>query len=191
MRTNKQKSALLNSALAASVLLLAGGTAYAQTVNLTAAPAQTVLPDGNSVPMWGLFCNDPGTGSTCAGLSSANPTAAAPAAGKLGVWSPLVITVPYNASGTNLTISLTNSLSFPVGSATPTANIPTSLVILGQLGGGLGTRTASCDSTSSAAAGATCTPSPDHTGAQANVTWPIANIGGGNGTPPVPGPGVQ
>ncbi len=192
MRTMKQKSALLELSLAASVLLLAGGAASAQTVNLTAAPTQTVLPDGNAVPMWGLFCGDGGaSGATCAGLSSANATAAAPPAGKLGVWSPPIITVPYSASGTSLTINLTNSLSFPVGSKTPTTNIPTSLVIVGQLGGGLGTRTASCDSTSSATAGATCTPSPDHTGAQANVTWPIANNGGGTGTPPAQAPRVQ
>ena len=67
-------------------------------------------------------------------------------------WSPVVITVPTGAS---LTISLTNSLP---------ASVPeTSLVIVGQLGGGLGTA-------------ATSTSSPDHSTPQA-TTWPIASAG--------------
>src|SRR5207302_10551402 len=101
---------------------------------------------------------------TCAAL---NPTALA------GTWSPVVITVP---TGQNLTINLTNSLTFGGGS------IPTSLVIVGQLGGGLGT-------------GATSTASPDHTNAQP-LTWPIAGDAAGApvtgvGTPPVQGTRVQ
>src|SRR5205823_5277869 len=100
------------------------------------------------------------------------------------VWSPVVITVP---TGQDLTISLTNNLTFPGGS------IPTSLVIVGQMGGGLGTRTASCAGT--ATLGATCTASPDHTNAQP-ITWPIAGTPPGAapvgvGTPPVQGTRVR
>src|SRR6202023_3534263 len=84
-----------------------------------------------------------------------------------------VITVP---TGQDLTITLTNSLTFAGG------NVPTSLMIVGQLGGGLGTT-------------ATSTASPDHTNAQP-VTWPIAGDAPGLavtgvGTPPVQGPRVQ
>ena len=99
----------------------------ANQINLTAAPATITLPDGNAVPMWGYSCGT-ATGATCAAL---NKNAGAN-------WSPVVITVPYSATGTSLTINLTNSLSFtPSGSSTPN-NIPTSLTIVGQLGGGLG-----------------------------------------------------
>src|SRR5207248_632409 len=79
--------------------------------------ATATLPDGSAVPMWGYSCGAPVAGATCAKL---NPAAAA------GVWSPVVITVPPGP----LTISLTNSLP---------NSVPTSLVIVGQLGGGLGT----------------------------------------------------
>jgi hypothetical protein len=58
--------------------------------------------------------------ATCAALS--------PKAG----WSPVVITVP---TGSDLQINLTNNLSFSNGNS-----VPTSLMIVGQLGGGLGTR---------------------------------------------------
>jgi len=69
-----------------------------------------------------------------------------------GGWAPPLITVPTSA---NLTIYLTNNLPAPV---------PTSLVIMGQLGGGLGTPSK--------------VASPDH--AILGTTWPIA------GTPMVP-----
>ena len=56
-------------------------------------------------------------------------------------------------------------------------NVPTSLVIVGQLGGGLGS-------------GGTTTPSPTH--ATQNTTWPIAGDStGAQFTPPSQGPRVQ
>ena len=175
------KPALLKSALAASVLLLAGEAAVAQ-VNLTAGPAVTTLPDGTVVHMWGYTCGT-ATGATCTALNKAVAAGTAPA----GTWSPVVITVP---TGQDLQINLTNNLSFANSNT-----VPTSLTIVGQLGGGLGTRTASCDPTSTATTGATCTASPDHTNAQP-VTWPIAGTPpgaapAGVGTPPVQGPRVQ
>jgi hypothetical protein len=162
------KSFLIKAALAVPVLLLAGGVAQAQQqVNLAAGPATAALPDGSLVPMWGYSCGPvvSGSSATCAAL---NPNAGAG-------WSPVVITVP---TGQVLQINLTNNLSFPVGSATPTVTIPTSLTIVGQIGGGLGTT-------------ATSTPSPDHSGTQANVTWPIAGPAGTPGTPPTQGQRVQ
>jgi hypothetical protein len=132
------------------------------TVNLAAGPANTTLPDGTTVPMWGY---------SCVGGPTANCAASKPNAGP--GWSPVVITVP---AGQDLTINLTNSLTFAAG--TGTNGVPTSLVIVGQLGGGLGTA-------------ATSTPSPDHSSAQANVTWPTAGPAGSPGTPPAQGNRVQ
>jgi hypothetical protein len=168
MRSFNFKSALIKSGLAASVLLLGTGAALGQQqVNLTAGPATALLPDGTAVPMWGYTCGAVVTGSTgtCAALNAVAATALA--------WSPVVITVP---TGQDLQINLTNTLSFNGN------NIPTSLVIVGQLGGGLGST-------------ATSTLSPDHTTSQP-VTWPIASTPPGaapvaGGTPPVQGTRVQ
>ena len=140
---------LLKSALAAacSVLLLASASAVAQSVvTLTAAPTSTSLPDGQTVPMWGYACGAvSGTGVSC---TAANGVA------QTGGWQPPVITVP---SGSPLTITLINNLSFTT-SGTPN-NLPTSLVIVGQLGGGLGGTP-------------TRTDSPVH--AAQGVTWPAS-----------------
>ena len=132
------------AARGAAVLLFSAGLGHAQTtVSLTAAPASANLPDGSAVPMWGYTCGAT-TGGACAAL---NPTATG------GSWSPVVITVPYSGPSTSLAITLTNNLPSPV---------PTSLTIVGQLGGGLGT-------------GGTKKPSPTHNGQ--GTTWPIANSG--------------
>jgi len=90
-----------------------------------------VLPDGQSVPMWGYTCDAASvTAGTCV---AANPNAGTN-------WSPVVITVPYTesapgVSNTILTISLTNNLSFAAG---PHEYGATSLVIVGQRGRRLG-----------------------------------------------------
>ena len=178
MRSNNDKSVLKHAGLAASVLLLASGAAFAQQqVNLTAAPATATMPDGTAVPMWGYSCDATqvaGTTASCTALNKAVAAAALTTTPLVGVWSPVVITVP---TGQTLQINLTNSLSFANGNT-----VPTSLVIVGQLGGGLGT-------------GATSTPSPDHSTAQP-LTWPIAGDApgaglSGAGTPPTQGPRVQ
>src|SRR5258706_14982745 len=120
--------------------------------------------------MWGYSCGAVVTGGSTATCVALNPAAAA-----AGMWSPVVITVP---TGQGLTINLTNNLSFtPLGSTTPN-NVPTSLVIVGQLGGGLGTTS-------------TSTPSPVHA-TQTATTWPIAGTSSGaTFTPPTQGPRVQ
>jgi hypothetical protein len=161
---------IANTPGTASIAMVEAGTGgpvetgLEQVVLLTAAPTSVTMPDATLVPMWGYNCGTAVTtsGATCAKL---NPAATG--------WSPVVITVP---SGQDLEIELTNNLSFPVGSTTPTATLPTSLVIVGQLGGGLGTPGG-------------FTPFVDHTNAQANVTWPIVNTG--TGMPPVQGPRVR
>src|SRR5207253_1585822 len=150
MRTYWLNSSLIRTGLAASVLLLAG-SAFAQVpvVNLTAAPRQAVLPDGESVPMWGYTC-----GAVTQGAVPGTSCAALNANAGLN-WSPVLITLPFGA--------------------TPT-NIATSIVIDGQLGGGLGTP-------------GSFTPSPDHSNAQ-TITWPAADPTP-TGTPPTQGPRVK
>ena len=163
MRFNVLKANLAKVTLGAFVLLLGAGSAAAQQqINLTAGPATALLPDGSSVPMWGYSCGaavtNPTSTATCSALNQ----------GAGGSWSPVLITVP---TGEDLAINLTNNLQFGAN------GIPTSLVIVGQLGGGLGTS-------------ATSTPSPDHTGAQAATTWPIASTGP-SGNPPAQSNRVQ
>jgi hypothetical protein len=171
MRFPMLKAILKAAIRAASILPLAAVVAFGQqTVNLSAGPTSTTLPDGSTVPMWGYSCGTAVTGSTAA-CAKLNPAATG--------WSPVVITVP---TGQALTVNLTNNLSFlPPGSSTANS-VPTSLTIVGQIGGGLGTT-------------ATSTPSPDHTNAQP-LTWPIAGTPpgaalAGVGTPPAQGNRVQ
>src|SRR5580692_4071360 len=141
MQMNSLKAMIKTAMRGAAVLLLGAGAAAAMAqVNLTAAPTTLNLPDGSTIPMWGYSCGT-ATGGTCA---ASNPNAG-------GGWSPVVITVP---TGQALTINLTNNLSFANGNT-----LPTSLMIVGQVGGGLGKT-------------ATSAPSPTHQ--DLSVTWPTA-----------------
>ena len=143
MKSNYTKPTLKIGLFAAVILLVGAAVASAQSVTLTAGETTAVLPDGQTVPMWGYSCSA-ATGVICRGLHEG--------AG----WSPVVIRVP---SGTPaFTINLTNNLPAP---------IPTSLVIVGQLGGGLG-------------ASPTRTPSPPH--AAQGTTWPVAGAAGDDPT---------
>jgi len=233
----KCKATLRAAAVMSVFFLLAAVTGFGQQqVNLTAGPAATTLPDGNTVPMWGYSCGAVVTGSTatCSYLGN-NATSPSPAAmGALGgvvvlnggsgyttapsvtitpatgntpttpatvgsvtvangqvtgitlssggagytpgatvtisgggsgavattglAWSPVLITVPAGTptAPAGLAINLTNNLLFG------TNNIPTSIVIVGQVGGGLGLAP-------------TTAPGPDHSSAQGCVTWFIAN----------------
>src|SRR5579863_9710991 len=147
MRFNDLKALLKTTVSGASVLLVGAGMAAGQQViNLTAAPSSASLPDGSSVPMWGYSCGAAVSGSTatCAALNPAAKTSAS--------WSPVVITVP---TGQGLTINLTNNLSFAAGAGANT--VPTSIMIVGQIGGGLGTA-------------ATYVPSPSHS-TVGDATW--------------------
>src|SRR5262245_26105931 len=160
MRFNTLKTTMIKAVLAVTVLLLGTGVGLGQVVNLTAGPANATLPDGNVVPMWGYTCGTAAVApATCA---PTNPNAGAS-------WSPVVITVPSGT--TTLTINLTNNLPAPLA---------TCLVIVGQLGGGLGDVTQR-----------TTNASPDHSTPQ-NTTWPI--VGDATGpqfTPPSQAPRVQ
>jgi len=159
MQMNSLKATFKTAMRGAAVLLLGVGAATAQAqVNLTAAPTTLTLPDGSTVPMWGYSCGT-AAGATCAALN--------PGAGS--GWSPVVITVP---TGQPLTINLTNNLTFANSNT-----VPTSLMIVGQVGGGLGDPTQR-----------TTTPSPTHQ--DLTVTWPTAGAAG-SFAPPPQGPRVQ
>jgi hypothetical protein len=103
-----------------------------------------------------------------------------------GSWSPVLITVPTGAAG-GLQINLTNNLSFTPTGSTTANTVPTSIVIVGQVGGGLGTPTTM--------------PGPDHSLAQGCPSWFIAANPPGtpctalnpsaSGQPPMQGPRVQ
>jgi hypothetical protein len=152
MRLNNLKTGFNLAVLGVIALLLGASAGFGQQViNLAAAPTTTTLPDGKSVPMWGYSCGAVVSGSqaTCAAL---NPNAS-------GTWSPVLLSIP---TGQTLQINLANELSFTAGSGTNT--VPTSLVVVGQLGGGLGTSANFVDS-------------PDHSTINQGVTWPTANTG--------------
>src|SRR5207237_10220687 len=144
-------------------------------ITLAAGPTSRTLPGGSAVPLWGDTRDGTQVTGSTATRAKLNPNAPAATATTPAGWSPVVITVP---TGQDLTINLTNNLSFtPVGGTANT--VPTSLVIVGQLGGGLGTT-------------ANAVPGPDHTHAQP-LTWPLAGDPPGQplsgvGTPPPQGP---
>jgi len=147
MQFNRLKATLKIAVQGLAVLLLGAGWASGQqAVNLTAGPTSITMPDGKTVPMWGYSCGDPvpSSSATCAKL---NPGASG--------WSPVIITVP---TGQDLRINLTNGLSFTTTSGSTT--IPTSLTIVGQVGGGLGSQRS-------------MTPSPAH--AAQTLTWPASS----------------
>jgi len=178
------------------IYVVNGGSGYtsAPTVAISApagitgvtsmqAVATAVVSNGQVV---GFSVSNHGAGYTSAptvtltgGGGTGAVVAAAPA------WSPVVITVPFVAGGASLTINLTNNLSFTTGSTTAN-NIPTSIVIVGQVGGGLGMPP-------------TTTASPNHSNAQGCVSWFIASQAPGQpctsnqsgAVPPAQGPRVQ
>jgi hypothetical protein len=160
MRTNYVKNVLNTAVHSMAVLLFGASIGTAQSVNLTAGPTTASMPDGSSVPMWGYSCGTATSGSSVA-------VSCAAANGGSG-WSPVIITV--SGANPSLTIHLTNNLSFTG------ISLPTSIMIVGQIGGGLGAPTT--------------VAGPTHS-AQSNATWPIAGGAADNFTPPAQGPRVQ
>ena len=92
--------------------------------------------------MWGYSCDAVQPDQSAV----SNPAACVALSANAG-WSPIKITVPYVGPSTSLTIQLTNALSFR------SSAIPTSIVIVGQLGGGLGDAPITTDSPSHAPTG--------------------------------------
>ena len=152
MRSSVFKSVLFQAVSALLLVSASGGAAMAaSTVTLVATPGTAALPDGRAVPMWGYVCGDALSPAVPAGNASC--TAGNGALQSASRWQPPVITVPAG----QLTITLVNQLS-----GAGASNIPTSLIIDGQVGGGLGSSR-------------TTSPSPVH-GPQ-GTTWP-GTLGG-------------
>ena len=144
--------------------VLNGGTGYASAPSVsftggggTGAAATAEVSNGQVVSINMTTYGSGYTSAPTVALSGGGGTGATAAAAP--AWSPILITVPAGtapATG-SLTINLTNNLSFGTGDS----NVPTSIVIIGQVGGGLGTS-------------ATSAGSPDHSNAQGCVSWFIA-----------------
>src|SRR2546429_8325387 len=115
MRTSHFKAnAIMKAAvLAASILLFGVSASFGQqTVNLTAAPTTTTLPDGTTVPMWGDFFGTAGATNSapaapCGGLNTSSASTVATVPSTL---PPVVITLPHVPRAASLAISLTNNL---------------------------------------------------------------------------------
>jgi len=162
---------LKSASLAAALLAVTGlASAATTTVNLTAQTATAALPDGSTVPMWALCTNDATTTAANAALAggqlnnvnvcstSTTSTTGVVTTTLNGTWAPgPTIVVP---AGNSLTLKLNNTLP-----------VPTSLTIVGQIGGtdtGAPNRAAS----------------PTHA-AETLTTWP--NNVAGSFTPPAQG----
>ncbi len=140
---------MVKSGAIACLLALCGGAALAQgSVTLVAGTSNTTLPDGQTVPMWGYTCGDALAAPASAASVNASCTAMNGTAQSASTWQPPLITLQ---AGQSLTITLINNLQFG------TNNIATSIVIDGQLGGGLGKER-------------TTMPSPQHL--PQGTTWP-------------------
>ena len=142
MRSKSRTTLLKLAGLATTVVCCPReGAAGAQTVSLKVSAPRAPAAGRPTVPMWGYSCLD-------AGSSGSDLRTAANSNAGTG-WSPMVITAapgqPHHQSHQR-----------------STRRVPTSLVIVGQLGGGLG-------------ATPTTTASPPH-GTQ-GTTWPIAGSG--------------
>ncbi|MDB6091076.1 MAG: multicopper oxidase type 3 [Gammaproteobacteria bacterium] len=128
MHNSNKKLGLHTASLAMALLAATGVGAAATNVSLTAQRATATMTDGTQVPMW-AYCGSADSGS--AGKTVGGTCPLPPIAGTSAVvppWTPgPTIIVP---SSDSLVIKLTNTLP-----------VATSLTILGQLGGGLGTPT--------------------------------------------------
>ncbi len=189
------------------VYLLSGGSGYSSATSITiSAPTGVITGVTNATAMAspvisggvivGINVTSHGAGYIAAPTVTISDTgggtgavaAASPA------WSPVVITVPYvSGGGTSLAINLTNNLSFTPAAGGTAYLVPTSIVIPGQVGGGLGGTP-------------TVTASPSHATAQGCPSWFIAaqppgtpctaatmatQPAGTSGTPPLQGSRVQ
>jgi hypothetical protein len=151
------------------VVVVSGGSGYTSAPTVIITPASDNTPTTPAVAaatvengqVTGITLTTTGAGYTPGATVTFSGGGGSGAVATTGVaWSPVLITVPTAAAGTatSLTINLTNNLLFsPAGNS-----VPTSIVIVGQVGGGLGGTP-------------TTAPSPDHSNAQGCVTWFIAD----------------
>jgi len=168
------------------IYVLNGGSGYTSATTVTISAPTGAIPGVTNATatasavvsstgvVLGINLLSPGAGYIAPPtITLSGGTGAVAAAGP--AWSPVLITVPTGtvAAPAGLTINLTNNLLFTPAGGTAN-NIPTSIVIVGQVGGGLGLAP-------------TTTTSPTHTNMQGCVTWFIASGVTPPGTP-CPGP---
>jgi len=85
-------------------LALMAGPSFAATYNLRAGTTDVLMPDGETIPMWGFSCDSAVTPAVC------------PSPGVVTVPGP---TLPVPTGDTTLTINLTNDLAVPVSIVIP------------------------------------------------------------------------
>ena len=170
MRMSYLKTILNKAVQGATVLLLGVSFASAQQIiNLSAGPTTATMPDGSVVPMWGYTCGAPAGDPQ--GVAGVTYGFCALLNGGYNGWGPVGIAVAAGTPG-GLQINLTNNLSFTG------TKVPTSIVIEGLVGGGLGLAP-------------TTTASPPHSGLVSNtVTWATPGTSP-SFVPPPQGPRVQ
>ena len=110
MQSNYLKTSVKTAVLAIASLLLLANFCSAQSVSLSAQRTTLTLPDGQVVPMWGLFCSSATTPVNASCTSLKTDASGAFLAQSGTSWQPPMITV---TSGTNLTITLANGLPVP------------------------------------------------------------------------------
>ena len=155
------------------IYVLNGGSNYSSSPTVTITPAAGNTPTTAAVAtpivsggvVVGFNVTKHGAGYTAAPtVTITDTTGTGAAAAAASAWSPVVITVPFVPNGASLTINLTNNLSFTPAGGGSANNIPTSIVIVGQVGGGLGSLSQR-----------TTTQSPSHADAQGCPSWFIAS----------------
>jgi hypothetical protein len=158
------------------VIVTNGGSGYTTAPSVTIAAPTTgtqamAVANISNGKVVSITLTNVGTGYTYPPLVTigAPTSGTAASAAAQPAWSPVQITIP---TGQPLQINLTNNLLFAPPSG-PANAIPTSIVIIGQVGGGLGQLNQRT----------TTTTPPDHSSAQSDVTWFIAHTGA-QGTPP-------
>jgi hypothetical protein len=181
MRSNMFKAALIKSGLAASVLLLAAGTASAQsTVNLTAAPQTVTMPDGTIVPMWGLVCGT-GTGVAAGGTGTLAPVNNATGAATATVGGGVITGFTVSRAGYGYSSAPTVTITDTTGSgATATATMQVNAIAVTAGGTGYGATTTSVTLSAPQTAGgiqATATATISSTGVITAIAVNVAGTG--------------
>jgi hypothetical protein len=178
MRSNMFKAALIKSGLAASALLLAAGTASAQsTVNLTAAPQSVTMPDGTVVPMWGLVCGT-GTPVTAGGTGTPAPVNNVTATGTATSSGGAITAITVNNAGSGYSSAPTVTITDSTGSgAIATATMQVNAIAVTAGGTGYSASPTVTLSAPPSGTTATATATVSSTGVITAITVTVAGTG--------------
>jgi hypothetical protein len=182
---------LRTALLGATALLSTIGVAHAQTtVSLTAARQSALMPDGITVPMWGLTCNANTTFASAAAtatVASGAVTAISISSGGAGYSTPPVVTI--TGGGGSGATAVANLPPAPVASITVTAGGSgyTTAPTVTLTGGGVALATATAAVTggavsatlTSGGSGYTSAPTVTFTGGGGSGATATATVTGG------------